>query len=491
MIAGPVDVLVAGPEVPEELAALSDESVSVETVRGLLGAVGRLRAGTAGVVLVPGESIRGRESDALGALRRAGASSIVVLYPPHLGHLTRLALSAGADRVLVDPHYPGELRDTVHDLLEAERTTPTQATRAVPPPTSTIEPVPDDSVASLVGDVGLLNRSMTDLERLLDQTIATFQRRSRATRASLLLKDELRDELYLRKTVGHARDFVAPPVRVGQGLAGHVAASGRALLVQDTERFADERPDLGGHLRRRDDYSTRSFLILPLRASEGVAGVLCLADKGDGAAFDEHDRRSLSFLAEHAGQTLENALKFRHLQDLAVIDELTGLYNRRQFQSSLEREVQRSRRYGRGLTLALFDLDHFKLYNDRCGHPAGDRALATVGEILRSSLREVDIVARYGGEEFAVILPETSANPEDGSSDPFPFLDRLRRRVAEARFDGEEKLPGGQLTLSGGLACFPQDAETVEELVQAADRALYVSKSRGRNLITYRDGPAG
>lgn len=487
MIAGAVDLLVAGDALPGEVQELEREGVVVEQVRGLLGAVARLRAGPAAIVLVSGPSVRGRELDAFGALRRAGAGSVIALYPPHLGHLARGARAAGADRVLTEPYYPGELEQAVRDLLHAPASSTAHAPELPAPALVDLQGAP---VESLVGEIGLLNRSMSDLERLLDQTIAAFQRRSGAGRASLLLKDDLRDELYLRKSVGTPRDFLAPPVRVGQGLVGHVAESGRALLVEDTATFQREEPELGAMISHRAGYATDSFLILPLRASEGVAGVVCLADKTDGDPFDEHDRRSLSFLAEHAGQTLENALKFRHLQDLAVIDELTGLYNRRQFQNSLEREVQRAQRYGRGLTLALFDLDHFKHYNDRCGHPAGDRALAMVGEILRSALREVDIVARYGGEEFAVILPETSAHPEDGSSDPFPFLERLRQRVAEAEFEGEEKLPGGKLTLSGGLACFPQDAQTVEELIQAADRALYVSKSRGRNLITYRDGPA-
>jgi diguanylate cyclase (GGDEF)-like protein len=97
-------------------------------------------------------------------------------------------------------------------------------------------------------------------------------------------------------------------------------------------------------------------------------------------------------------------------------------------------------------------------------------------------------VARYGGEEFAVILPETAARPGAGVS-PFPFLERLRQRIETAVFPGEDQLPGGRLTLSGGVASFPDDAETVEDLIREADRALYVSKARGRNTITYRGNP--
>ena len=152
--------------------------------------------------------------------------------------------------------------------------------------------------------------------------------------------------------------------------------------------------------------------------------------------------------------------------------------------------MQRARRYDRQVTLALFDVDHFKKYNDTCGHPAGDRVLATIGSILRTSLREVDIVARYGGEEFAVILPETAANPGAATS-PFPFLERLRARVQETDFDGQKGMPGGRVTLSGGIACFPDDAQSIDDLIRVADEALYESKARGRNTITYRGSPIG
>jgi diguanylate cyclase (GGDEF)-like protein len=217
-----------------------------------------------------------------------------------------------------------------------------------------------------------------------------------------------------------------------------------------------------------------------------VIGVVCLADKITGDPFDGDDLRTLTFLADHIAQALENALKYRQLRELSVVDELTGLYNRRHFQRSLEQEVQRATRYDRQITLALLDLDQFKSYNDLCGHPAGDRALTHLGEILRDGLREVDIVARYGGEEFAVILPETNARPSAGASSPFPFLERLRKSIEEAAFPGEERLPSGRLTVSGGVACFPDDADNVQSLIDAADRALYEAKEQGRNRFVYR-----
>jgi diguanylate cyclase (GGDEF)-like protein len=335
--------------------------------------------------------------------------------------------------------------------------------------------------------MAVINRSVADLDRVFDEIVDCFARRADATRCSLLLVDDAKGELRVARAAGFPDATTRPPVPIGKGLAGHVAKTGWPLLAADVEQLDEVRAN---RLPGADAaaYRTRSCLILPLSASRGVVGVVCLADKASGRAFDESDLGPLRFLADQAAQTLENALAFRQMRDLATIDELTGLGNRRLFQRALDREFQRAKRYGGHLTLALFDVDHFKKYNDACGHPAGDRALATIGRILRESLREVDSVARYGGEEFAVILPATAPQAGAGLS-PFPFLDRLRRRVEAEAFPGEEALPSGKLTISGGVASYPSDAETPADLLDAADRALYVSKDRGRNTITYRDAP--
>jgi diguanylate cyclase (GGDEF)-like protein len=302
-----------------------------------------------------------------------------------------------------------------------------------------------------------------------------------------VLFDDARENLRVRRSVGLPAAAATASVPAGAGLAGHVARRGRPLVLADVSRLPQGVP---APVRPADSpaYSGPSCLILPLSTARGVLGVVCLSERT--APFDAVDVGPLRALAEHAAQAVENARQHRHVSDLAAIDELTGLANRRQFQRALEREVQRARRYDRQLTLALFDVDHFKTYNDKCGHPAGDRVLAAIGSILRSSLREVDIVARYGGEEFAVILPETAARPGAATS-PFPFLERLRSRVQETAFPGQERMPGGRVTLSGGLACFPDDAQSIEDLVGLADEALYASKARGRNTITYRGSPIG
>ncbi len=168
---------------------------------------------------------------------------------------------------------------------------------------------------------------------------------------------------------------------------------------------------------------------------------------------------------------------FQKTQDGIYVDELTGLFNYRYFQSTLEREVQRVRRYEVPLSLALFDIDSFKQFNDRHGHMAGNRVLARVARALQASVRETDTVARYGGEEFVIILPET---PKAGA---LQVAERARTKIEASPVS----LSGGKavsVTISAGVAQFAIDAASAEELVQRADHALYIAKSRGKNMVT-------
>ena len=158
------------------------------------------------------------------------------------------------------------------------------------------------------------------------------------------------------------------------------------------------------------------------------------------------------------------------LADAARTDPLTGLQNRRGFEESFGAEVERAKREGRSLTVLLGDLDHFKSLNDRMGHPAGDAALVRVGQLLLAALRRPDPVARTGGEEFALILPGAAGEVAWG------IAERLRASVEEA-FQGDAV----SLTISLGLAQFPQDGDTADSLLEAADQALYAAKRLGRN----------
>jgi diguanylate cyclase (GGDEF)-like protein len=163
----------------------------------------------------------------------------------------------------------------------------------------------------------------------------------------------------------------------------------------------------------------------------------------------------------------------------AVSDGLTGLFNQAYFRHALRREVQRGRRHSFHVSVLLFDLDDFKTLNDTRGHLEGDRVLVKTSGLVKQTLREVDIAARYGGEEFAVILPDTLR------TGGYVVAERIRRLVEE-RFRRSRKTPG--VTLSGGVATFPDDAASPEELIQKADQGLYRSKADGKNRITLASG---
>ena len=163
----------------------------------------------------------------------------------------------------------------------------------------------------------------------------------------------------------------------------------------------------------------------------------------------------------------------------AVTDGLTGLFNHSYFLSALRRETQRSKRYGLKLSLAMLDLDDFKSLNDTHGHLAGDEVLMKTASLMTQSLREVDIAARYGGEEFALILPDT---PRLGA---FVVADRIRSRVDE---HFRRRKSGPTVTMSGGVATFPDDAADLEQLIKRADEGLYRSKAEGKNRVTVSGG---
>lgn len=167
----------------------------------------------------------------------------------------------------------------------------------------------------------------------------------------------------------------------------------------------------------------------------------------------------------------------------AFTDPLTGLFNLRQFWLSIDHELARARRYRRHCSLAMIDIDFFKQYNDRHGHLRGDDVLKEVGGIFGASIRNSDIAARYGGEEFVVIMPET------GRDLALIAGEKLRRAVADYPFPLQETQPGGVLTVSVGIATFPDDAATARELVDAADQALYRAKGLGRNRVEIHGAP--
>ncbi len=187
----------------------------------------------------------------------------------------------------------------------------------------------------------------------------------------------------------------------------------------------------------------------------------------------------------YAGMVFQRLLKERteaqelrrELTEQALTDALTGLPNRRDFERIMGSELERIRRYGGCCTVAMIDVDHFKNYNDTLGHPAGDTLLRELATVMKLQKRQSDFFARYGGEEFALVMVNSTG------VDAFDMMERMRRHIETHRFADEEIQPAKSITISAGLACFPDNGSTYEELIAHADQALYVAKSRGRNRV--------
>lgn len=302
-----------------------------------------------------------------------------------------------------------------------------------------------------------------------------------ASSGSLMLIDEngrnLRIESVLGMSLQLARSMSA---RVGRGIAGKVAESGEPLLVKDIEQDGRVR------IPNRSRFKTKSFVSIPLRVNGQVIGVLNLSDKRNGGVFSEDDLELLTTVARHACVVLERtecSEKAALLEELTVTDPLTGLFNRRFLEQRLEEEISRGGRQQLSLTVLLADLDNFRVYNELCGHAAGDVVLKKTARLLKGSARQMDIVTRLGGERFCVILPGTSRK------ESLCVAERIRREVERAGFTHEENLPLGRLTVSIGIATAPENGTDVNSLLGCADVALQRAKVSGRNRVVHFSSP--
>ena len=287
---------------------------------------------------------------------------------------------------------------------------------------------------------------------------------------------------------------LAPDVEDVQLDGGGPAEGERERAKRWCELLLAER-DRGGQLRRgeilllegselRESFpdefrparvTGRTLAVLPLFVDEALAAFLVLRAPGGAERFRAH-RRLLQNLSPTLSSALQKARDHEKLERLATTDGLTGLYNHRYFHDRLQLEYLRAYRLKDRVGLLLLDVDHFKSVNDAFGHVYGDQVLTQLAEVLRASVRQIDVPARYGGEEFAVILPQAACEEAVAVGERIRFAveqtlpPRLDRRVRA-------------LTVSIGAAAYPESAPTKEKLVEAADRALYLAKRAGRNRV--------
>src|SRR5262252_2498421 len=254
-------------------------------------------------------------------------------------------------------------------------------------------------------------------------------------------------------------------------------------VMQRGEEFSTE--DLRADARVKSG-SVGAVLALPLKGRDRRVGALVAFDR---APASQRPRlspavlRSMNVLLEPAALALDSALRLKRAEELSVTDDLTQLYNSRYLNQVLRKETKRASRSGRPLSLLFIDLDGFKGVNDAHGHLNGSRALVEAAALIRGSARETDVAARFGGDEFAIVLPDT------GSEGAFSVGERVRERVAAHQFLFDDGLDL-RLTASVGVATLPDVAASAEELIAAADRAMYHVKDSGKNGIQAASAPA-
>jgi diguanylate cyclase (GGDEF)-like protein len=257
------------------------------------------------------------------------------------------------------------------------------------------------------------------------------------------------------------------------------AAAGRDQpLVITPERYPLYMKELRSH-----GIEITSLTLLPIRHSGELVGVLGV---GTTHPLTEDRMRFLGILSSQTALAMDNASLYHRMKQLAISDYMTGLHNHRFFQESVDVEVSRCTATGRNLALMMLDIDHFKDFNDRHGHLAGDALLRQVSARLKSALRRDDIVCRYGGDEFAVILPDTDA------AKAIVVAERVRQAVGGAPFvwsDTSGARSEAHLTVSIGIALLDGDCSTKQELVTRADDALYRAKQAGRNALSVYHWP--
>ena len=336
----------------------------------------------------------------------------------------------------------------------------------------------NDLLRQLV-QIGIVLSSERDLGVLRERIVAEARRFTNAEAGTLFLREggALRFAVVQNEPFVQRGGAAGTRARIGAdrlaldlpGLAGHVAKTGETLMLPDAYGVSDGRPSA---FDAPTDDGTRSVLAVPLQEPAGdVVGVLQLInardEDGEVIPFATAFEGLVRSLAAQAAVAIRNAT----LEDLSLKDPLTGAYNRRYFMLRIEEEAKRHTRYGEPVSLVLIDVDHFKPVNDRHGHGTGDTVLREVTHVLMENSRDFSIVTRYGGDEFAVLLVNT---PKVGA---LRYAERILGIVARHRF------VHGHLTVSMGVATLPDDVRAADELIPAADRALYTAKQAGRNNI--------
>lgn len=290
----------------------------------------------------------------------------------------------------------------------------------------------------------------------------------------LMLRDEDTGELKMwQADSSNSKILQDVSFKPGEGISGLVAQTGEPILVQDVskdERFLHykgKRTDIG------------SFISLPLRLNDdSVIGVLNIHKK-EANTLQKNDVTLFMAVANNIALALGRMKAYETLMNQSIHDDLTSLYTKNYFLKTCHREYSRAKRYSERFAILMIDIDHFKRFNDTYGHLHGDEGLKSVAATLQENIRLGDIAARYGGEEFIVLLPNTD---KEGAT---VVAEKIRGEIEQKDLTISEGIET-RVTITAGVAGYPEDGATVTDIIAAADRCLYLGKNLGRNLVIGR-----
>ena len=320
------------------------------------------------------------------------------------------------------------------------------------------------TIADITSELKLSKLLLTLLERAI--------RLMKADGGDFCMVDEENGDLKVVASVNLDKNYVGSRIRYGEGASGKALATKQAVLIEDYSSWPER-------LEILKESNLRSAIVLPLMIGDRILGTLGIFHFDPEKQFSSDDQHLLSLFAQHASIAMENALLFEKVQQMARIDEVTGMLNRRAFKEIGEYEVNRAKRLGHSLSLAMIDIDNFKHINDTFGHNVGDQVLKETARILRENIRNIDMIGRYGGDEATILMPETN------NENAIITMERLRGFLEKSPIKiGNEIF---HITASIGVVSHLQDPPELDKIIKQADSAMYSAKKDGKNCLRIYD----
>jgi diguanylate cyclase (GGDEF)-like protein len=310
-----------------------------------------------------------------------------------------------------------------------------------------------------------------DMRKMLSVVLETALVAVEGKSGAVFLLSARRSELYIKVGRHLPPQIAEQRIAIGRGLAGWAAEHRQAVLIPSVDAPVPEDPEP----------IEATALAVPLESQSQLLGVLVIYGRTNERPFGDEDLDTITSLARQAGVGIENVLLHQEAQRLSITDGLTGIWNYRYFQMQMAQHFAAAVRFEHRLSLLVIDIDRFKDVNDRYGHQRGDTTLVELARrVVMHTRLNIDTLARYGGEEFVLILPET------GLEGARIVAEKIREEVANTPFGTDEDQPI-EVSVSVGYASYPEHGLTQQALVDAADKAMYEAKARGRNRVVGAD----